>query len=110
MAEYVVFAIKVEEEGDVWVGTCLELGTSTFADTLDECLDEIESLVGDHLNTLEALGKRERFFQTHGIQVHYDEAPTEYSINGHFSQLVAGSLLKPQVFPARPIASDLVEA
>ena len=50
---YVTLTFSFEQEGIEWVGTCLELGTSTFADTLEECQVALEDLVTDHLDVLE---------------------------------------------------------
>ena len=62
-SEYVALTLSFEQEQDVWVGTCLELGTSTFADTLDDCRSELEELVTEHLNALEENGTRASFFE-----------------------------------------------
>ena len=63
---YIILTLTFEQEQDDWVGTCMELGTSTFADTLEECQSELEELVGHHLDVLEELGERERFFDQWG--------------------------------------------
>ncbi|MCI0440063.1 MAG: hypothetical protein L0177_13180 [Chloroflexi bacterium] len=67
---YVVLTLQFEKEGGKWIGTCLELGTSTFARTLRQSKAEIEELVSDHLDLLEESGERQRFFEKWGIEMH----------------------------------------
>ena len=79
---YATLTFSFEKEGEVWVGVCLELGTSTFADTFERCQSELEELVTDHLEVLEDIGERERFFEEWGIRIHADEVPQEHTIRG----------------------------
>lgn len=58
-----------EEGGSRWVATCRELGTSTYGSTLDEAKERIEEAIGLHLNTLEDVGERARFFEENNIKV-----------------------------------------
>ncbi len=67
---YVDLTLKYEFEEEQWIGVCLELSTSTFADTLDEVQDDLTRLVIEHLNLLEDAGERERFFKEHDISYH----------------------------------------
>ncbi|MBE7560280.1 type II toxin-antitoxin system HicB family antitoxin [bacterium] len=69
---------RYPEEG-VWDAYCIELGTATFASTLEEAHEEIRELVGLHLATLEGLGERERFFSEHGIEL-LSHKPTQRSV------------------------------
>ena len=48
----------LEREGEQWTGTCLEFGTSTFGDTLDEVRKELQEAVQLQLNEAERLGMR----------------------------------------------------
>ena len=52
MQGYVHLTLRFHLEGTEWVGVCVELGTSTFAQTLAECRNELEELVTDHLEVL----------------------------------------------------------
>ena len=70
MPEYVHLTLRFHLEGKQWVGVCLELGTSVFAPTLAECQTELEELITDHINVLEDVGERERFFAKWGIETH----------------------------------------
>ncbi len=60
---------KNVQEG-VWEGHCRELGTATFAKTFDQVYEELKELVTLHLNGLEEIGERERFFKEHGIRLY----------------------------------------
>ena len=64
---YVELTFMFEREGNKWVGTCLELGTSTYDRTLERVEESLHQLVTEHLNLLEEAQERERFFQKHGI-------------------------------------------
>ena len=67
---YVDLTLKYEFEEEQWVGVCLELSTSTFAETLEEVQNNLTQLVVEHLNLLEDAGERERFFEEHNISYH----------------------------------------
>ena len=115
LSGYVTLTLSFEQEGSEWVGVCLELGTSTFADTLEECQAELEDLVTDHLDVLEEVGERERFFEEWGIDVHTDEVPEEFTIRGSGdswnrlfkeSSGFGGPFIRPRVFPAHRSGQD----
>ena len=104
---YVTLTFSFEKEMEDWVGVCLELGTSTFADTFERCQLELEELVSDHLIVLEEIGERERFFEEWGIRIHTDEVPQEHTIRGSGDSWVrlfkqpspsVGPFLQPRVF------------
>ena len=106
---YVLLTLKYDQEKDdrgrdIWVGVCVELGTSTFAKTLDTCRSRLEEMVTDHLNVLEEVGERARFFEEWGITLH-TEQPQTYSVSG---DVTADSLLQPRVFPAPALAAAAV--
>ena len=44
----------LQEEGQ-WVGVCLELGTSTYAESLERTQEELREAVELHLNEMERL-------------------------------------------------------
>jgi len=67
---YVVLTYKFGKEGKRWTAYCEELGTATFGRSLPEAQRRLEEAVALHLNTLEGVGERERFFKTHGIGFH----------------------------------------
>jgi hypothetical protein len=104
-----IWEIPVEREGNKWVGICLELGTSTYSRTLKQCQLELEELVVDHLNVLEEIGERERFFEEWDITVHPTQTvPSQFTVRGsgeHWERLFqetigrSGPFLRPKVFP-----------
>lgn len=67
---YVELTFMFEREGNKWVGTCLELGTSTYGRTIERVEDSIYHLATEHLNLLEEAQERERFFRKHDITFH----------------------------------------
>jgi len=74
---FVVLTLRFWQENRRWVGECVELGTSTYGRTLRQAHDELKELVLLHLNSLEQLGERERFFREHNIKFYTDSAPVE---------------------------------
>lgn len=67
---YVSLTIKFQKEGRRWTAECIELGTATFGRSLKEADKKITEAIELHLNTLEDIGERERFFKEHNIQVY----------------------------------------
>lgn len=67
---YVVLTLKFRKEGDKWTARCVELGTAMFAGTLEEAEERIKEAITLHLNTLEDVGERDRFFEEHHITYH----------------------------------------
>ena len=78
---YVILTLIYEREGYKWVGTCEELGTSTYARTLKQCQRDLKDLVTEHLDLLEEEGERERFFEKWGIVIHQTKkAPQGFAV------------------------------
>lgn len=67
---YIVLTYKYQKEGKRWTAYCEELSTAVFGRSLVEAERRLEEAVWLHLNTLEDVGERERFFAEHNIQVH----------------------------------------
>lgn len=57
----------LEREGDQWTGTCLEFGTSTFGDTLNEVRKELQEAVTLQLNEAERLGFIANYLQENRV-------------------------------------------
>ena len=56
-ADYViVLPFECTQDSGQWVGLCLELGTSTFADSLEQTRLELQEAVELQLNEIERLG------------------------------------------------------
>lgn len=67
-AGYVVLTLKFKKVKKRWTAYCEELGTATFGRSLPEADKKLKEAVHLHLNTLEDVGERHRFFKTHGIK------------------------------------------
>jgi len=65
---YVALTYKFGLEGKRYTAYCEELGTATFGRSLWEAKERLREAVWLHLNTLEDLGERERFFKAHNIK------------------------------------------
>ena len=68
---YIMLTLCVRQEGDRWVGDCVELGTASCGDTVERAFDNVKDACIVHLNALEQLGERERFFKQHGIRIRH---------------------------------------
>lgn len=66
---YIVLTTIFRKEGDVWTARCEELGTSTFGESFDEAKESLKEAIALHLNTLEKVGERKRFFEENGIPI-----------------------------------------
>ncbi len=64
----IALTADLEQEDDKWIGTILELGTSTFADTLDALMNELDEAVVLQLNEVERLGFIEEYLKEHGVR------------------------------------------
>lgn len=73
---YVVLTCVFEREGKWVTARCQELGTSAFGRNLNEAEKRLREAILLHLNTLEEVGERARFFREHKIKVYssYPEA------------------------------------
>lgn len=96
-AAYIVVTLKFKKEKNKWTAYCEELGTATFAHSLKEARKRLEEAVILHLNTLEEVGERERFFKKHNITL-YPNKPrkNEISITGPFDP---DTLASPYIYP-----------
>lgn len=93
MKEYIILTVKFQKEGDVWTAQCLELGTATDADSLEEAEEAIEEAILLHLEGIEEAGERERFFAEHRIKVHHHKSqkvsiPISFEKGVYFKTLV----------------------
>lgn len=79
--QFIILTIFFEKEDDGrWTAQCKELGTSTFGDSLEEAKTCIEEAMLLHLNTLEDVKERERFFKENNIEIHTELIQNEISI------------------------------
>jgi predicted RNase H-like HicB family nuclease len=67
---FVVLTCIFQRE-DKWVtAECQELGTTAFGRTLADAEKRLREAILLHLNTLEDVGERARFFKEHRIRMH----------------------------------------
>ena len=63
-----VVTLRYWQEDDCWVGRCDELGVSTFDQSLDTLVEELQEMAEDHISLLEETGSLEDFFDRFGIK------------------------------------------
>ena len=67
--EYIILlTFDYKEEGENWVGICVELGTSTFAASLKEVQKELREAVSLQLNEVEQMGFMKEDLAEHNVQ------------------------------------------
>lgn len=76
---YIQLTFKFKKEGKKWTAYCEELGTAAYANKIEEAKERIIEAVLLHLNTLEELGERERFFKENNIKL-LRQKPKSYSV------------------------------
>ena len=67
---YILLTFIFKKEGRRWTACCKELGTSTYGNTVQDAIKKIHEAVTLHLNTLEKIGERKRFFRENKIKVY----------------------------------------
>jgi len=67
--KYIELTYVIAEEDGQFASHCEELGTASCGKTLDEALENLRDAVDLHLNTLEKLGERARFFRERNIRL-----------------------------------------
>ena len=68
VGDIVVLTSVVEPEGEMFVSTCIELGTASCGDTIQEHSKTLRRL-SPSLEALEELGETERVFHERGIEI-----------------------------------------
>lgn len=68
VTEVLILTAEFDREGDQWTGECLELGTATCADTLEDVRKELYELVGLHVNGVDDMGHIEEFLSERGVK------------------------------------------
>ena len=73
----VVLTFEFSQESELWVGLCLELGTSSFSDTLEQTRLELQEATELQLNEVERLGYIQDYLaDNHVCMVPIDAAMT----------------------------------
>jgi predicted RNase H-like HicB family nuclease len=78
---HVVLRLVFRKEDDAWTGECLELGTATCGDTLEQVHAELAELVELHLHALEKAGELGRFLKANNVKFYAAGQITPRSIN-----------------------------
>jgi predicted RNase H-like HicB family nuclease len=73
---YIILTLKFKRENKRWTACCEELGTATYGRSLPEADKRLKEAVKLHIQTLEDVGERQRFFKENGIKF-YTARPTE---------------------------------
>ena len=63
----VLLNLELTQEEDVWVGTCIELGTSAYADSLEELRGEIADALALQLNEATRLGFLDEYIKERNV-------------------------------------------
>jgi predicted RNase H-like HicB family nuclease len=66
---HIQLTFKGYREDDQWVSECVELGTSSCGDTVDEAFAALEDATLLYLQTLDDAGERARVLRERGIEV-----------------------------------------
>ena len=66
---YITLTGIVEKDEDSFIATCLELGTATCGDSIEEAFENLEEAIWVHLNALEEVGERDRVFRENNIEI-----------------------------------------
>jgi predicted RNase H-like HicB family nuclease len=79
-AGYIVLTLKFKKVNRRWAAYCEELGTATFGRSLPEADKRLKEAVLLHLNTLEDVGERSRFFEEHNIKLYRNKPKEDITI------------------------------
>lgn len=96
--DHVVLTIRVHEEPPYFVGEAVELGISSFGETLDEALSMTLDAVCTHLNVLETQGLARRFLEDAGMKVH-SARPAHEDVASVNLQARPGEVVAPRIVP-----------
>jgi len=97
---YVILTLKFSKAGRRWTAYCEELGTATFGRSLPEADKRIKEAVLLHLDTLEEVGERTRFFAEHNIEFHHTKPKKDVTIS---LQLKPSVFVESHVLPIREL-------
>lgn len=66
---YIELTYSVYPDDGGYVSRCVELGTTSQGETLDEAFENLREAVLLHLDTLEELGETPRYFKKRNIRI-----------------------------------------
>lgn len=103
--KYITVTFMVEREGKYFVSRCLELGTASFGEDVDEAVTNLVDATGVYLNTLAELGEDRRVLREKGVRV-YDYEPAVMDLRRRLPGRVStDSVVRPQVLPLSTAAA-----
>ncbi len=79
---YILLTFRVYPEGHQWVSECIELGTTSCGDTIEEALANIKDATVLYLSTIDSNSSRDRIFRDRGIEIVHGEAPQLAEVRG----------------------------
>ena len=75
-----MLTLRFQKQGRRWTALCEELGTATFGRSLPEADQRLKEAILLHLNTLEDVGERERFFKDNHIEIYPSKPKDDITI------------------------------
>lgn len=78
--KYVELTVVLVKEGNQYNALCLELGTPSCGDTVEEAFENAKDAILVHLHELERTGQRERIFKERKI-ILSERRPKKKAIN-----------------------------
>jgi len=102
---YIIVTFNIQQEDDVWTAHCEELGTATFGHSREEALERLKEAVELHLNTLEDVGERERFFEENGIKTYTYKPRTKKVEITITAPLDRETFIQPHIQPLRQLSA-----
>lgn len=98
-------SIFQKEENGTWTAECKELGTATFGDSFEDAEMKLQEAIELHLNTLEEIGERERFFTENKIKIYTVKPPKSIRIdfpidpNANITPSFSNTIVMPSLYP-----------
>jgi len=92
---YIIVTLTVSREGDQFVSSCVELGTSTCGSSEREAVKNIVEATELYLNTLEDLNECSQVLTEKGVKLHSRPGA------GSKLQCPASAIVYPAVFPVQ---------
>lgn len=96
MKKYIEVTFIIEPADGQFAAHCQELGTASCGDTVEEAVANLREAVQLHLNALEELGERPRFFRERGIAPksrHIQPSPVQGVVLPNFQSFVTKSAI-----------------
>lgn len=99
---YILLTCRVFEEDGLYVGECVELGVSSFGNTVGEALDALAEATTLYMNTLEAEGQVNRVLKERGLKITPAPRTRTLSVRAR-----PGEVIAPRSVPVHPVAAGV---